>query len=42
MWKMTMWKQYDSVKGVAHEPTENYHLNLQLPSELYSEFQLIA
>ncbi len=35
-----MWKQCNNMKWVARgdEPTENYHLNLQLP-ELYSEFQ---
>ncbi len=40
-----MRKQWDNVK-VAHsdEPTENYHLNLQLPSTLrdFCEFQLIV
>lgn len=37
----------DNVKGVSRSdvPTENYHLILQLPSDLqsfYSEFQLIV
>lgn len=32
------------MKGVANndEPTENYNLNLQLPTALYSEFQHIV
>ncbi len=32
MRQMTMWKQCDSVKGVSSsdEPTQNYHLNVQL------------
>ncbi len=37
MHQMTVWKQCDDVKGVPHnhEPTENYHQNLQLPSALW-------
>ncbi len=32
MYQTIMWKQRDNVKGVArgNEPTENYHLHLQL------------
>ncbi len=31
--QIIMWKQYDSMKGVARsdEPTENYNSNLQFP-----------
>ncbi len=46
MYQKTMGKQCNNVKWVTHsdEPTENYQLNLQLPSALqsYIEFQLIV
>lgn len=39
MYQMTMRKQCDSVKGVTYndEPTENYHINLQLPSAFHTK-----
>lgn len=38
MYQMTMQKQCDYVRGAAcsHEPTENYHPNLQLSAALWS------